>query len=280
VSRPDLRAVIADDEAGARSHLRDLLSGCGVETIRECAVGEEVAPAVRALRPDLVCLDVRMPGPDGLEIAAQIGPAPPVIFTTGYADYAARAFELEATDYLLKPLSASRVGEAIRRVRARLALGASRLGGTTPAHVARIFIATDDHSIALAPESIRFAEARDGISIMHTDHGLYRLRTPLAAIEQALASCGFLRTHRAYIVNLRRVRALVPWSRHAFSLLLDGGEETHVPVAKSRLAAFRGSVIWIPGAGGQRGSRTAGQGRDRGGREQGIGARDRGGTGG
>jgi hypothetical protein len=115
---------------------------------------------------------------------------------------------------------------------------------------------------------------------MHTDLGVYALRVPLGAIERALAPHGFLRTHRAYVVNVRRVRALVPWSRDAHSVLLDGGEETHIPVAKSRLAALRDSVIWIPGAGGHRGSRTEGQSGDRGRRQQGPGSGDRRGAGG
>jgi len=277
-----LRAVIADDEAGARQHLRALLEVCHVHVTGECATGGDLLAVVERARPDFVCLDIRMPEMDGLEVARRLGshPAPgshpAVVFTTGYADYAAWAFELDAIDYLLKPLSLARVEETIRRVRVRL-----RHAGVAAAPVPRLFIPAADHSLALAPEAIRFVEARGGASLIHADGATYRLRTPLVALERALASSGFLRTHRAYLVNLWRVRALVPWSRHTYSLLLDGGEETHVPVAKSRLAAFRGSVIWIPHAGGHRGGpRTAGESGDRGRREPGPGPRDRGGPGG
>jgi DNA-binding LytR/AlgR family response regulator len=299
--------VIADDEAGARAHLRALLETSRVHVVGECASGREVFSMVQAARPDLVCLDVRMPDLDGIAVARALRLGPSVVFTSGYAEHAAAAFEIGAADYLLKPLSASRLQEAIRRVhlalrQARPATGghlgrgtngqrSARQGAAMGAaaatwaqaasgRVARIFLPVEDHRIALSPEVIRFIEAQGGVCVVHTDDVAYRLRTPLGRLERLLSGYGFLRTHRAYLVNLRRVRALVTWSRHAHSLLLDAGQETHVPVAKSRLAAFRGSVIWIPHAGGQRSGPGAGrESRDRRGREPGVGPRHRGGIG-
>lgn len=284
-----LRAAIADDEDGARAHLRALLGTCGVRIVAECATGDGVLEAVAAARPDLLCLDVRMPGPDGIAVARALPTrAPPeVVFTTGYADYAAAAFDLGAADYLLKPLSAARVDEAVRRVRARLAsarLSGTRRAGALPADpvpAARLFVPSDDHHVAVAPEEIGFVEARDGASLIHTDAGARIVRVPLARLQELLAPHGFVRTHRAYLVNLRRVRALVPWSRHVHSLLLDLGKETHVPVAKSRIAAFRASVIWISRAGGgQDGPGASREGRDRGRRQPGARPGDRLGAGG
>ncbi len=302
----DLCALIADDEAGARWHLRALLDACHVRTIGECMTGSEVLATLDRARPDLLCLDVRMPDLDGIEVArsclgprSRTGARPAVVFTTGYPDYAAPAFEVDAADYLVKPLSAARVEEAVRRVRARLqrpeagvipvtsapvvpAYAASPLPGF--AHLApipRIFIPAADHHVALAPDAIQYIEARDGASVLHRDDGAHHLSMSLDRLERLLAPHGFLRTHRAYLVNLRRVRALVPWSRHVHSLLLDGGKETHVPVAKSRLAAFRSSVIWIPQAGARPdGSGTTGEGGDRRRRQPGVGPRDRGRIGG
>lgn len=265
-----LRAVIADDEGGARWHLRALLSDCHVRTVAECEAGGQVLDAVGRMKPDLLCLDVRMPDLDGIEVARRLGARsrPVVVFTTGYADYAPAAFELDAADYLMKPLAAARVADAVRRVRARL----SRL--VTP--VPRLFVPDGDHRAALAPEAIGFVEARGGASFVHADDGVHAVRVPLARFEPMLVPYGFLRTHRAYLVNLRRVRALVPWSRHVWSLLMDDGKETHVPVAKSRLAALRRTVIWITEAGGlPDGPGTAGQGGHRGRRQPRAGPGDR-----
>lgn len=270
-----MRAVIGDDEAGARGHLRALLSDCRVRTIAECAAGEQVLDAVARTKPDLVCLDVRMPGLDGIEVARRLMAGSPgvlagpgIVFTTGYADYAAAAFELDAVDYLLKPLTTGRVADAVRRVRARLA--------PPIPPVPRLFVPDGDHQAALAPETIRFVEARDGTSLVHADDGVHPVRAPLTRFEPLLVSHGFFRTHRAYLVNMRRVRALVPWSRHVWSLLMDDGKETYVPVAKSRLAALRRSVIWIARTGGSfNGSRIAGQGGDRGRRQPRPGPSDR-----
>ncbi len=249
MSAPVLRAVIADDEAGARWHLRALLDACRVRILAECATGHETIAAASRARPDLLCLDVRMPDLDGLEVARRLreGARPVIVFTTGYADYAVPAFELDAADYLIKPLTTARVQEAVRRAR-------SRLGGSEPARgVSRLFVPAGDHHVALAPGAVRYVEARKRRCLLHTDDGTHALRVPMGRLEQMLAPHGFLRTHRAYLVNLYRVRALVPWSRHVASLLLDDGGETHVPLAKARLAAFRRSILWIADAAGPHG---------------------------
>jgi hypothetical protein len=159
---------------------------------------------------------------------------------------------------------------------APVAAGPDILPRPVPGRAPQVLIPTDDHRVALSPEMIRFVEARAGDAVFHTDRGTFRLRLSLARIEQTLAPWGFLRTHRAYLINLGRVQALIPWSRTAHSLLLDDGQETHVPVAKSRLAAFRGSVIWIPHSGGPRsGPRIEGKGGDRGRRQPRVGPGDR-----
>lgn len=269
-----LRAVIVDDEAGARAHLRALLAPLGVEAAAECAAGAEALRAAAALRPDLVCLDVRLPDGDGLEVARHLPSALPVVFVTGYAEHAADAFALDAADYVLKPLSAARLREALRKVRRRLA-APPPAAASRPA-VARVFVPAGEMHHALAPEGILYVEAQGGVAVIHADDGPHRVPGPLGRLEVALARCGFLRTHRAYLVNPRRVRALVRWSRHAHTLLLDDGQETHVPVAKTRLAAFRRHVIWIPRSGrSPGGAGAAGQGGDRERREPGVGPGDR-----
>ena len=253
MTTPVLRAVIADDEPWARSHLRALLDACHVRTLAECSTGHEAIAAAAQERPDVVCLDVRMPDLDGLEVARRLrgDVRPAIVFTTGYADYAAPAFDLDAADYLIKPLAAARVEEAVRRVRSRLSRLEIGMAGDAPVRaVSRVFVPQGDHHVSLAPESIRYVVAQRRFCLVHADE-THRLRTRLSRLERMLVPLGFLRTHRAYLVNLYRVRALVPWSRHVASVLLDDSEETHVPVAKSRLAAFRRSVIWVAATGGR-----------------------------
>jgi DNA-binding LytR/AlgR family response regulator len=196
-----LRAVIADDEAGARAHLRLLLEDCRVRTVDECATGVDTIQAVRRTRPHVVCLDVRMPDLDGLQVARQLGGAAALVFTTGFSHYAAEAFELDAADYLLKPLSASRVADAVRRVRARVRRTAiGTVAGSGPAAPVsappRLFIPKEDYSIAVAPDQIRMIEAGEGHVLVHTDDGSYRLRASLTRLERVLSPWGFLRTHR------------------------------------------------------------------------------------
>jgi DNA-binding LytR/AlgR family response regulator len=170
----------------------------------------------------------------------------------GYADYAAPAFDLDAADYLIKPLTAARVEEAVRRVRSRLSRPAGpEIARAEMSKVPRVFLPQDDHHVALAPEVIRYAVAHQRFCEVHTDGETHRLRARLSRLEELLAPYGFVRTHRAYLVNLHRVRALVPWSRHVASVLLDDGGETHIPVAKSRLSVFRRSVVWIAAGGGR-----------------------------
>jgi DNA-binding LytR/AlgR family response regulator len=274
MSAAALRAIIVDDEPGARRHLRALLVDSRVQVVAECDAGTPVLAEVTRVRPDLVCLDVCLPDLDGIEIARRLSrsagaAAPPaVVFTTGYPEFAAAAFEVDAADYLVKPLAPARVAEAMQRVRARL----PKIFPPVP----RLFVPDGDHHAALAPDAIRFVEARDGATLVHADDGIHLVRVPLARFEPVLRPHGFMRTHRAYLVNLRRVRALVPWSRHVWSLLLDDVKETHVPVAKSRLAALRRAVVWIARTGGPRdGPGVAGQGRDRRRREPGVGPGDR-----
>jgi DNA-binding LytR/AlgR family response regulator len=283
-----LRALVADDEPPARAHLCGLLTASGVRVVAECATGREVLATLARVPCDVVCLDVRMPDGDGVEVARHLasGRRPVVVFTTGFSDYAAAAYELDAVDYLLKPLSAARVREAVRRVRLRLrrALGSpeegaggldagGRVAGSGE-RVPRLFLAAGDHHRAVAPEAIVYVEARGTTCVVYGDAGTVAVRAPLRRFEQVLGPCGFLRTHRAYLVNLRRVRALVPWSRHVHTLLLDDAQETHVPVAKARLAAFRRSVIWLA-AGGMHGPGVAGTRGDRGRGKPGVGTGDR-----
>jgi DNA-binding LytR/AlgR family response regulator len=209
-----MRVLVVDDELPARRRLRRMLERIpGVSVCGEASNGVEALERIAELAPDLVLLDVRMPGLDGVEVAAR-GGLPPIVFTTAYDEYAVRAFELAAVDYLQKPIRAERLREAIERVRER--------GGASDLAVVRGLLQEIAHREAVRPLSaragsvVRLVDPREVTRIQATDryavirHGGSELvlDESLAALEERLRDLGFVRTHRAELVNAHHVRAL------------------------------------------------------------------------
>jgi len=203
---PGLRVLVADDEAPAREELAWLLGHHpSVTTVRTASSGAEVLKALEDLDVDALFLDIRMPGLDGLDVArvlARFKAPPKVVFVTAYDEHAVEAFDLRAVDYLLKPVRAERLAEAVRRVID--ALGA----GTDP-------VATDDdETIAVElggvtrfvqRSDVRFVEAQGDYARLHTAGESHLLRVPLTTLEQQWAAAGFVRIHRSHLVSLRHI---------------------------------------------------------------------------
>ena len=207
INPPGLRVLVADDEAPAREELAWLLGHHpSVTTVRTASSGAEVLKALEDLDVDALFLDIRMPGLDGLDVArvlARFKAPPKVVFVTAYDEHAVEAFDLRAVDYLLKPVRAERLAEAVRRVID--ALGA----GTDP-------VATDgDETIAVElggvtrfvqRSDVRFVEAQGDYARLHTADGSHLLRTPLATLEEEWGPAGFVRIHRSLLVSLPHVQ--------------------------------------------------------------------------
>ena len=203
---PGLRVLVADDEAPAREELAWLLGHHpSVTTVRTASSGAEVLKALEDLDVDALFLDIRMPGLDGLDVArvlARFKAPPKVVFVTAYDEHAVEAFDLRAVDYLLKPVRAERLAEAVRRVID--ALGA----GTDP-------VATDgDETIAVElggvtrfvqRSDVRFVEAQGDYARLHTAGESHLVRVPLTTLEQQWAAAGFVRIHRSHLVSLRHI---------------------------------------------------------------------------
>ena len=203
---PGLRVLVADDEAPAREELAWLLGHHpSVTTVRTASSGAEVLKALEDLDVDALFLDIRMPGLDGLDVArvlARFKAPPKVVFVTAYDEHAVEAFDLRAVDYLLKPVRAERLAEAVRRVID--ALGA----GTDP-------VATDDdETIAVElggvtrfvqRSDVRFVEAQGDYARLHTAGESHLVRVPLTTLEQEWAAAGFVRIHRSHLVSLRHI---------------------------------------------------------------------------
>jgi len=210
-----LRVLAIDDEPLARERLRQMLAQeAEVEIIGECADGAAAVEAIPALRPDLIFLDIRMPGLDGFEVLEALAPEhlPWTIFLTAYDQHAVRAFEARALDYLLKPVAKDRLAAALVRARERL-----RTAGPVPAlqewlaerESARRLVVRDGARVAFVPvASVIWIESAGNYVILHTAGASHILRETLNALEKRLPGELFLRISRAAIVNVRHVNEL------------------------------------------------------------------------
>jgi two-component system LytT family response regulator len=234
-----MRALIVDDEPLARSRLRRLLEPhADVQVVGEAADGDGAMRQTMALRPDLIFLDVRMPGASGTEVAQRLrsylpeSVRPAIVFTTAYAEHAVEAFALEGVDYLLKPVDRDRLAEALRRVRRQMWSASSRPAPMTPepSPEAPAFL-TGHHGAALESVpvgSLCSIEVEDGVAwALRVDGERTRLSGTLAEIEDRLPSPPFLRVSRSALVQVERVVLLRP-KGSGFEVELQGGARVGV----------------------------------------------------
>jgi len=234
-----LSAVIVDDEELARGYLRELLRAhTEIRVAAECANGFEAVKAIGEASPDLLFLDVQMPKLDGFEVLELIEPGPAVIFTTAYDQYAIRAFDAQAADYLLKPFDAERFERALERAKKRLGerrpaidTAAVRTGGQRPERI----VVKDGARVHVIPlEKLDYAEAQDDYVALHSGGKQYLKQQPIAALEAALDGARFVRIHRSFLVNLERVARIEPYGKDSrMAILADGAR---LPVSRAGYA--------------------------------------------
>ena len=231
-----IRALVVDDEPVARGHLRALLEDRGdVQVIAECGDGRTAVERIQSLGPDLVLLDVQMPGLDGLEVVRTIGAdrMPPVVFVTAHDQHAVEAFEVHALDYVLKPVHRARFNGAIDRVVGLIRSGSAKhdnrplaeaLERLSPAIAAeRLAIRAGERVLYLRVADIDWIEAADDLVRIHVGKNVHDHRATMAQIEQRLPSTKFVRIHRSTIVNLERIREFQPWFQGDWILVLADG---------------------------------------------------------
>ena len=246
---PHVRAVIADDEELARRYLCELLSTHPeIEVVSECANGFEAVKAVAELKPDLLFLDIQMPKLDGFEVLELIEGETAVIFVTAYDNYALRAFEVHAVDYLLKPFSAERFEEALRRARARtgIAPSAGELAAAArpPAQYLERIIVRDGSNVHVIPvEKLEYVEAQDDYVALKTEGKTLLKQQTITALQAQLDPSHFVRLHRSFIVSIERIVKLEPYTKDSRVAILQSGIK--LPVSRAgygRLRALLGDV--------------------------------------
>jgi two-component system LytT family response regulator len=235
----DIRVLIVDDESLARKRLRALLRAePGITIVGEASDGASAIDLIERQGPDLVLLDVQMPNLTGMDVIATVGidRMPAVIFATGYDEFALRAFEVYAVDYLLKPISAERLSAAIARARQWI----GKKGGQVPEQLLTSLTSPDADSGArgyreritvrhgtkytlVRVAEINFIEADDNNVLLRTTHGVVPMRSTMREIETMLDPQRFIRIHRSIILNVDRVTGIESWGMGEFLFVLADG---------------------------------------------------------
>jgi two-component system, LytTR family, response regulator len=232
-----IRTVIVDDEPLARRRIRSMLAGADdVEVIAECANGREAIEAIEESPPDLLFLDIQMPELDGFDVlqAIGVGQVPAVIFVTAYDQFALRAFETHALDYLMKPFDDERFEAALQRARGRIR---QQQGGDLDSrlralldevrvdrgYLQRLVVPSGHRSIFIRTEQVDWIEAERNYIRLHVGGQTYLLRENMSRIEAALDPAMFCRIHRSTIVNIDRIQAVESLLRGEYLVVLHNG---------------------------------------------------------
>jgi len=230
-----IRTLIVDDESLARERIREMLEADPeIEIVGDCANGKEAIRAIAGLKPELMFLDVEMPGMDGFEVLESLDPArmPVVIFVTAYDQYAVRAFDIYALDYLLKPFDRERFEKSVSRAKEQLKtsdtmseriLSALEQIKTRPVHLERLVVKLNGHVFFVKAEEIDWLEAEGNYVRLHAGKESYLLRDTISALEAQLDPKTFLRVHRSAIVNIDRIQELQPWFHGEYRIILREG---------------------------------------------------------
>ncbi|GAB4094359.1 LytR/AlgR family response regulator transcription factor [Flaviaesturariibacter terrae] len=242
-----MKALIIDDEPLARAFVRECLQAFPqVAVAGECDNGFEGAKAVQQLQPDLLFLDIQMPKINGFELLELLEPRPAVIFTTAYDEYALKAFEAHAVDYLLKPFSQERFNKAMekfldsnsREQQQKAVVGLVQAVSAEAPHAGRIVVKTGGKIRIIPWAEVHYLEAADDYVKIHTADGVHLKNKTLGYYEQTLPAAQFVRVHRSFLTNVAEITRIEPYEKDSHLALLKSG--TRVPVSRSGYARLRG----------------------------------------
>jgi two-component system LytT family response regulator len=236
-----MKTLIVDDESLARRELRRLLASFPwVKVAGEAADIDAAQAAIESCRPELVLLDIQMPGGSGFDLLERLEQAPRVIFTTAYDHHAVRAFEVNALDYLLKPIEPERLGSALERV--RRALGATPADSGGAGVLERLFVQDGPRCWFVPLHEVALLQAEGNYVRLHWDKARPLLNRPLATLEARLDSQRFFRANRRQIVNLEHIRGVEVGQGGRLHALLPDGTEVEISRRQARLFRLRTTV--------------------------------------
>jgi two-component system LytT family response regulator/two-component system response regulator LytT len=268
-----ISALIIDDERLARDELSYLLGSVGgVDVVAQGSNGIEAVDLIEEHHPDLVFLDVQMPGLDGFAVIQRLmdrnrvrtsggeeaEPLPQIVFATAYDQYAVRAFDVNAVDYLLKPFDLSRVQQAVERVRGRMPAEAGRTNGDSPiesqldallrllnkpqgaAQPAKLIVQAQSRLLLVDQAEICYAAIDEGVIRVVTQafEGHSKCRT-LEELLELLDPALFWRAHRGFVVNINHIREVVPWFKSSYQLRMNDKKQTEIPVSRAQTKRLR-----------------------------------------
>jgi two-component system, LytTR family, response regulator len=238
-----IHALLVDDEELARRSLKTALAAePDVEVVAEASNGVEALERIAAHQPDVVFLDIEMPGLNGFEVLDNLQAAPLIVFVTAYDEYAVRAFETNASDYVLKPIQQARVAQAVERVRVSLARGAGSnadmlrklVAELRPGAPRKIAAKKGKRIVLLALKDVIRAAIDDKLVFLHTADDRYLTEKTIGELEELLEAGGFFRISRGELVNLEYVREIVPWFSGTYKVKLSTGAELDVSRDRGR----------------------------------------------
>jgi len=237
-----LRSIIIDDEELARKRLRKLLKKyeAELEIVSEAQNGEEAIEKIDAIRPDVIFLDVQMPGFDGFEVVRRLKSKPHIVFATAYDEFALKAFEENTVDYLLKPIGDKRLDKAIEKLRQIFDHQALRLDGNIErllerlanAPMKRLQVRIGDKIVFVDISDIVYFEAKDKYTYLHTSDQKYITDLTLAELESRLDATEFVRIHRSSIISLKHMSELVKWFGGKYKVRLRDKDRTELIVSR------------------------------------------------
>jgi two-component system LytT family response regulator len=232
-----ISALIIDDEPLARSILKEYLEDFGeIKIVQECSDGFEGLKAIMQHKPQLLFLDVQMPKINGFEMLELIEEPPAVIFVTAFDEYAIKAFDQHAIDYLLKPFSKERLGKAIEKFLEHTSSGNIIASvpdtiAVSPQQKQRVVVKTSGKIKIIPVDDIHYIEAADDYVKIFTKEGSFLKNRTMAHFEKTLDGQQFVRTHRSYMINIQMITRIDPYEKDSFLAILKDGKQ--VPVSRS-----------------------------------------------